>query len=65
MTARIERCDDMVSKRFKIYLVAGDKDFMRYIHHQKDKYGDGEDIDKDNLITLTFNKYDNLCTENK
>ena len=55
----------MVSKRFKIYLVAGDKDFMRYIHHQKDKYGDGEDIDKDNLITLTFNKYDNLCTENK
>ena len=55
----------MMSKLFRGYLVAGYKYFVRYIKHQKDKYDDGENIDKDKWITLDLNKYKTLCTEDK
>ena len=53
----------MASNLFKGYIEAGDKSFVRYIQHQKDKYGYGEDIDKYKLVTLALNKYENLCTQ--
>ena len=57
LTARGERCNDMVSNLFKGYLAEGYKQFMRYIQHQKDKCDDGNNIDKYNLMVLALNKY--------
>ena len=33
--------------------------------HQNYKYDNGECIDKDKLMTLALNKYENLCTKDK
>ena len=50
---------------FKGYLLSGDKHYVRYMHQQKDKYDYGQNIEKDNLITLVFNNYDNICKKYK
>ena len=38
---------------------------MRYIQYQKNKYGDGEEIGKEKLMTLGLNKNKNLGTKYK
>ena len=38
LASRGERCDDMGSNIFKGYLLEGDKYFVSYIQHKKDKY---------------------------
>ena len=47
LTARGERCNNMMSNLFKGYLAAWYKYCVRYIQHQKYKYDDGGNIDKD------------------
>ena len=65
LTAIDERYDNMMSNLFKGYIAAGDKEFVRYIQHQKDTYDYGENIDKDKLMALELNKYKNLCIKDK
>ena len=65
LTARGDRCNYMVSNVFKGYVEAQDKEFVRYVQHQNDKYENSDNIHKDKLITLTLNKYENLCTKEK
>ena len=38
---------------------------MRYIKQQKDKYDDGDNIEKDKLIKLALNKYEYMGTKDK
>ena len=45
--------------------MAGDKGFLRYIQHFKDKYNDGHNIDKDKFMMLALNKHKNLCNKDK
>ena len=42
---------------FKGYLAAGREYFVKHTQYQKDKYGYGENIDKDKLMMLALNKY--------
>ena len=50
---------------FKGYLAAGREYFVKHTQYQKDKYGYGENIDKDKLMTLALNNYKNLSTKEK
>ena len=55
----------MMSNLCKGFLSAGDKTFLRYIQHQKDKYDYGKNIYKDKLMMLVLNNYENMCTKDK
>ena len=47
----------MISNLSNGYLVAVDKEFVRYIQNQKYNYDDDENIDMDKLMILVLNKY--------
>ena len=47
----------MMGNLFRGYLAPGDKDYVKYIQHQKDMYDNGDSKNNDNLMTLSLNKY--------
>ena len=53
----------MMGNLFRGYLAPGDKDYVKYIQHQKDMYDNGDSKNNDNLMTLSLNKYKNICTK--
>ena len=57
LATRGERCDDMMSSLLKGYLTAGEKESVTYIQHQKNKYEDRDNIDKDKFMMLALKKY--------
>ena len=65
LSGRGERCDVMMSNQLKVFVVAWDKAFLRYIQPQKYKYDNGYILYKDNLMTLVLNKDKNMCTKVK
>ena len=52
-----ERYNNIMPNLFKGYLAAGREYFVKHTQYQKDKYGYGENIDKDKLMMLALNKY--------
>ena len=65
LKARGEKSEDLLTNLWKAYFVASDKNFVRYIEGKKDAYDEGENIDRDNLMTLAENKYKALVVEEK
>ena len=56
LTARGERCNNMISNLFKGYLESGDKSLFMYIQRPKDNYKYGYNIDKDKIMVLVLKK---------
>ena len=60
LTARGESSSDVMVNLLKGYLTATDKKFITYIKQKKHNYEEGQDLQKDDLMTMAENKYKSL-----
>ena len=65
LKTRDERTDDVTINFFKVYQVASDGEFLRYIKTKRVQYDAGYNIIEDELMTSSLNKYEILCKDNK
>ena len=65
LNARGGETHDLLTNLFKAYVSVKDTHFVDYVNEKLSRYEEGEQMEADQLMTLTANKYKNMMIQNK
>ena len=65
LKARGGETHDLLTNLFKAYTAVKDTRFVDYVNEKLSRYEEGEQMEADQLMTLTANKYKNMMIQNQ